>query len=244
MSTPPQSKELSRDQASADFGYRQQVGSPSISRGWKRWKRHIKCMIAAYLPDFVISRARYQPQQTARANWDAEFSNGHWDYLRGSSEIARYGIIASFCHNYSSGDAILDMGCGEGILRRHINLDHFEHYLGVDLSLDAINKATHRYGGARSRFMVGDAEGFEIEEHFDVVVFNEMLYYLDDPCAVLRKYQPYLSPSGVFVVSMFDMLKSRKIWHSLDRQFQLLESSRAVNQGGHSWTIRVYRPKG
>ena len=242
MPSSSQYPEVSDASKSADRPFLS-VGESSVGRGWKRWKRHLKCMIAAYLPDVVVSRVRYQPQQTARASWDAEFARGHWDYLRGSSEIARYGIIASFCHCYSTGGALLDLGCGEGILRRHVNLDHFEHYLGVDLSLDAISKAGHRYGGARSRFKVGDVESFQPEQHTDVIVFNEMLYYLDDPLAVIRKFQQALNPSGVFVVSMFDMLKSRKVWQSLDAELQLLESSRAVNQAGHSWTIRVYRPK-
>lgn len=241
MRSSSQYSEVGHDIDSADHPF-QSIGESSVGRGWKRWKRHLKCMIAAYLPDAVVSRVQYQPQQTARSSWDAEFARGHWDYLRGSSEIARYGIIASFCHCYSTGGAILDLGCGEGILRRHVNLDHFEHYLGVDLSLDAISKASHRDGDTRTRFEVSDVEAFQPEQRFDVIVFNEMLYYLDDPLAVIRKYQQALNPSGVFVISMFDMLKSRKIWQSLDAEHRLLESSRAVNQGGHSWTVRVYQP--
>jgi 2-polyprenyl-3-methyl-5-hydroxy-6-metoxy-1,4-benzoquinol methylase len=235
------SSQVDGDRDVAERGFTS-VGETSVGRGWKRWRRHLKCTIAAYLPGLIVQRVRYEPQQTIRSNWDAEFAGGHWDYLRGSSEIARYGVIASFCHCYSAGGALLDHGCGEGILRRHINLDHFEQYAGVDLSLDAINKAGHHHGGPRTRFMVGDVEDFEPDRRYDVIVFNEMLYYLEDPAAVVLRYRRFLTPAGVFVISMFDMLKSRKIWQMLDAGHRLLESSRAVNQAGHSWTIRVYRP--
>lgn len=201
-------------------------------------------MIAAYLPDVLISALPYQPQRTARTTWDAEYAGGHWDYLRNSSEIARYGVIASFCHTYSDRGALLDHGCGEGILHRHINMDAISHYVGVDLSLDAINKAAHRQGGERTTFMVGNVEDFVPEQTFDVIVFNEVLYYLDEPDAVVNRYRSCLSNHGVFVVSMFDMLKARKVWQALDRNHQLVESTRAVNQAGHSWTIRAYRPTG
>ena len=217
------------------------IGYSSLATGWKRWRRHLRCMISAYLPEIAVNAFKYSPQQTARANWDAEYAGGHWDYLRGSSEIARYGIIASFCHCYSRGGALLDHGCGEGILRRHLNLDIFSHYVGVDLSLDAVARADRNHGGERTRFLVGNVEHYEPEQKYDVIVFNEMLYYLKDPESVLRRYRDHLSPNGVFVVSMFDMIKARKVWQMLDRNNRLVESSRAVNQGGHSWTIRVYQ---
>lgn len=235
------SSQVDSDREAAELRFAS-TGETSISKGLKRWRRHIKCMVAAYLPEMAVRRFRYEPQVTARSSWDVEFAGGHWDYLRGSSEVARYGIIASFCHCYSNGGSLLDHGCGEGILRRHLNLDHFDQYIGVDLSLDAMNKAGHHHGGHRTKFMVGDVELFEPDNRFDVIVFNEMLYYLKDPAAALTRYKQALNPSGVFVISMFDMLKSRKIWQCLDAEYRLLESSRAVNQGGHSWTIRVYRP--
>lgn len=236
-------KPTDSDTALPDAGTMLHIGGQtSLSRGWKRWHRHLRCTIAAYLPEPLLHTIEYKPQQTTRINWDAEYAGGHWDYLRSSGEIARYGVIASFCHCYTQGGALLDHGCGEGILRRHLNLDFFNGYTGIDLSLDAIAKAGHHHGGERTRFLVGDVETYQPEQTFDVIVFNEMLYYLQDPGSVLQRQRSFLSPNGVFVVSMFDMIKARKIWQVLNQQHQLLESSRAVNQGGHSWTIRVYKP--
>lgn len=217
-------------------------GPSSLSSGWKRWRRYLRCTLAAHLPDQVISWFAYTPQQTQRSSWDAEYAGGHWDYLRNTSEIARYGIITGYCHSYSSGGSLLDHGCGQGILHDHLDPNNFDGYVGVDLSRDAISKASHRPISVPSRFSVGDVETYEPEQVFDVIVFNEMLYYLSDPAAVVQRYRSFLSPSGVFVISMFDMLKSRKVWQALDRNHRLMESSRAVNQGGHSWTVRVYRP--
>ena len=224
------------------FAWIENTGASSLSSGWMRWRRYLRCTIAAHLPDQIVSKFAYRPQQTQRDNWDAEYAGGHWEYLRNTSEIARYGIISGYCHSYSSGGALLDHGCGQGILHDHLDPNNFSGYVGIDLSLDAISQATHRPISVPSRFFVGDVETYEPEQAFDVIVFNEMLYYLSDPAAVVQRYQPFLKPSGVFVVSMFDMIKSRKVWLSLDRNHRLMESSRAVNQGGHSWTVRVYRP--
>lgn len=229
-------------ESSDAFTWTDTHGGSSLSSGWKRWRRYLRCTLAAHLPDRVISRFAYNPQQTQRSNWDAEHTGGHWEYLRNTSEIARYGIISSYCHSYSSGGGLLDHGCGQGILRDHLNPNSFNGYVGIDLSADAINKASHPQISVPSCFTVGDVETYSPDQVFDVIVFNEMLYYLSDPAAVVQRYQPFLSPGGVFVVSMFDMIKSRKVWQSLERNHRLMESSRAVNQGGHSWTVRVYRP--
>ena len=77
---------------------------------------------------------------------------------------------------------------------------------------------------------------------YDAIVFNEVLYYCADPVQVVAQYESCLDKTGVIVVSMFDMLKARKIWQQLNARYRLIEASRAVNHDGHSWSIRVYRP--
>lgn len=210
----------------------------------RRWQRLFKCTLAAYAPNWLVDWLPYRIQVHSQADWNKEYSNGHWSYLNRSSELARYGTIASFCHFFSLGGPVLDHGCGEGILKQHLNAARYSQYLGVDLSHDAIALAMGSKADEKSQFEQGNVETFEPKGGYDVILFNEVLYYLKDPLATVMRYEPYLNGEGVIVVSMFDMMKSRKIWRQLDSRYTLAEASRAVNHGGHSWSIRVYRRSG
>ncbi|WP_234263362.1 class I SAM-dependent methyltransferase [Hydrogenophaga sp. NFH-34] len=212
-----------------------------MSIALKRWKRLAKCTLAAYMPESVVALLPYEVQRHSVTDWDVAYGQGHWNYLYRSSELARYGTIVSFSHRFTQGGPVLDLGCGEGILKLHLNPDTYARYDGVDLSSEAIGKAQQMPADGKSRFVAADIEVFEPPEPSDVIIFNEVLYYLTDPLKAVQRYEAFLKPGGVFIVSMFDMLKSRKIWRELDGHYALLEASRAVNHGGHSWSIRVYR---
>jgi 2-polyprenyl-6-hydroxyphenyl methylase/3-demethylubiquinone-9 3-methyltransferase len=139
---------------------------------------------------------------------------------------------------------VLDHGCGEGILKQHLNAACYSRYLGVDLSSDAVAMAMNGKADEKSHFVEGNVETFQPDGGYDIILFNEVLYYLKDPLATVMRYEPYLNPRGVIIVSMFDMMKSRKVWRQLDTRYAMAEASRAVNHGGHSWSIRVYRRSG
>jgi len=220
---------------------RDQAASPAPRTGhWRQW---LRCSLAAYLPDALVARLPYRPQQTARTDWDAEYAGGDWEYLHNLSESGRYGVLAAFCSRFSSGGGVLDHGCGEGIFSQYLVTGRFSEYLGVDVSSDAIRKANERYAAERIGFQVGDVETFAPDRSFDLIVFNEVLYYLAHPEQTLARYAPSLAPGGVFIVSMFDMLKSRKVWQALDARFDRVHGSRVLDESGHAWSIRVYRPR-
>jgi hypothetical protein len=74
-------------------------------------------------------------------------------------------------------------------------------------------------------------------------VLNESLYYVDDPVGVLRSLCRWLAPDGVFIVSMFDTLVTRRIWKALASTYKTLEDVEVRDRAtARKWHIRVLRP--
>src|SRR5579872_2382361 len=64
--------------------------------------------------------------------------------------------------------SLLDLGCGQGVLARHLP-DKVE-YWGVDLSKKLIEEAKKRTGAKKNHFLVGDAAKISLEKKdFDTV---------------------------------------------------------------------------
>jgi SAM-dependent methyltransferase len=84
----------------------------------------------------------------------------------------------------------------------------------VDLSVTAVENAKIARGkglpAAQAVFIAADADKFNPEEYssygvpvqFDVIVFNEVLYYTEHKKMLLR-YKAFLKPHGVAIISCF-----------------------------------------
>lgn len=141
---------------------------------------------------------------------------------------------------------MLDVGCGEGMLWPALQRAGCGRYLGIDISETAIERARRRWGPpAEFRAVHGDA--FHPEERFDAVVFNETLYYFDDPAAALARYEPSLAPGGKFVVSMVclgprDTLMKQKIWFDLEKRYRVHGEAVLYVRDSTTWVVRVLAP--
>jgi SAM-dependent methyltransferase len=139
---------------------------------------------------------------TRVAEWDRLYRTGHWDYLSGLEEAARYNLIVGYLHYLKRGGAFLDVGCGEGILLQRLGPSAYSRYLGIDFSQVAIAKARQRQDG-NTLFIVANAEEYEPKEAFDAIIFNECLYCFKDPFETFKRYVPSLQQGGIIVVSMY-----------------------------------------
>lgn len=174
---------------------------------------------------------------------ETEYSEGVWDYLREPNEAARFGVVGTYCQVYKDGGSILELGCGEGILQERMNPAHFSRYLGVDISAAAIEKASARQTASIS-FAAADARVFVPDSLFDVVVFNECLEYFEDPRGVVHRYEEFLAPNGIFIVSMFAGLhttRTKAIWKMLLPHYST-EIETRVSNGKYTWVIKVLKP--
>ena len=55
-----------------------------------------------------------------------------------------------------------------------------------------------------ARFIVGDADDCRLDRRFDIIVFNEVLYYLDRPQRAVSRLADWIArPEGHIIVSVF-----------------------------------------
>jgi trans-aconitate methyltransferase len=173
-------------------------------------------------------------------SWDRTFASGSWDFLTSEAEKGRHRVIRDFAVRHKSPLTLLDIGCGNGVLRSTFLDGELSAYTGLDISIEAVRQCrSHNFSG--SEFVVDDFTTYTPDRTYDVIVFNESIYYSKDPPALLRRYVPYIAPDGLCIVSINDYdARSRAQWRRLDRAFKPDDTSQVVNEKGQVWDIKVY----
>lgn len=196
----------------------------------------IKAAVPLGIKARLTKRSGLKP--LSAAVWNQEFGSGGWDFL--SDEMPRYAVIAGYHHRMNPHDTVLDVGCGTGVLQPWLERVGYQRYLGLDLSVAAIEQAQERANEA-TRFEATDAEKYTPAESYDVVIFNEMLYYMTDPVDVVRRYAQYLTQNGTYIVSLWQCRESWRVWNKCKSSLALLDETR-IDRKGSSWVIRLCRP--
>jgi SAM-dependent methyltransferase len=198
--------------------------------------------VAGIVQRWETARRRGDIPQPA-AVWEAQYAAGRWDFLAGLDQLARYSVIAGYIHYLKPGAAVLDVGCGEGLLLRSYRPYGYVRYLGVDIAANAIA----RLGAAedaRTRFVCADAESFQPDERFDVIVFNESLYYFRDPLATFARYLQFLHNDGIIIVSTFlGSPRAVSILRRLRERYALLDEVQIKHDKKLAMICSVFRPQ-
>ena len=176
--------------------------------------------------------------------WEAQYASGRWDFLAELSELARFSVLAGYICHLKPGGAVLDTGCGQGLLLRRLPSALYSRYVGIDLAGSAIAVAREQQQDARSTFLVADCESYTPGEHFDVIVFNEVLCCLVDPLQTVERYVGFLNPGGVLLVSMCTAARGSAtiLWRLKRRYATVDEVSIAHSARRVSWVCTVLRP--
>lgn len=173
---------------------------------------------------------------------DQEYVSGRWDYLQGIDELARHGVVAAYCNHFAPRGSILEIGCGEGRLQRMLRPYDYSAYVGVDLSVEAIRKAS-KHSDDKTRFVVADGAEFATDDRFDLVVFNESLDYFDSPARTIRKHGARLTARGVLIVSAFVKTQNLKILARIEEGHDVEDETIVFNRQGTWWVVKVMRPQ-
>jgi SAM-dependent methyltransferase len=193
----------------------------------------------------VLTPASYligrRPPGIDQATWDEEYAAGGWAFLAKLDEVPRYAVIAGYCRNVTAATSLLDVGCGAGQLAGWVCQDRPLRYVGVDLSAVAIEQA-RSCAPAASRLEVADAATFDPAESFDIIVLNEMLYYMEHPDRLLRHYAGFLAPGGVFIISMLRSTGSLRIWRLCAPAVEVLGEVRLRIAATTEWNVWLCRP--
>jgi SAM-dependent methyltransferase len=171
---------------------------------------------------------------------NTEQARDGWARLRHVNELARYSVIQGFVQHFATDASVLDVGCGDGILQERLR---YGRYLGIELFADAVERAAAREDH-RTRFVQADATSYVPEESFDAIIWNECLYYLENPVETVERYLRFLRPNGVMIVSMFyQTYATRRLFRLIDQRVERVASVRVSNDEGACWLVNAYRPR-
>ncbi len=202
-----------------------------------RLARKFESIVAAW-----ETRRRRSDVPVSSTIWETEYSGEKWNFLESINELSRYSVIAGYISYLKPQAAVLDIGCGEGILFDRYQGHGYSNYLGVDISQVAIDRLADRQD-AKTRFIQADAEAFEPTELFDVIVFNESLYYFHRPLMGMKKYCHALKPNGLIIVSTFNTSsRGKAILRKLKEQYRVLDETEISHRpSSMSWTCTVFK---
>jgi 2-polyprenyl-3-methyl-5-hydroxy-6-metoxy-1,4-benzoquinol methylase len=219
------------------------AGATWLRAGTALVRHAVTRVVTSLIPASMLARGTYRRDAVLPQSWEDEYGSGKWSYMNGLHELGRYSIIVGYCGFFKADGAILDVGCGEGILQQKLAPTGYRRYLGIDLSEVALAKAMFR-ADQRTEFQLGNIESFTPEGKFDIIIFNEILYYCSNPTAVIRRLACCLEPDGVMIASIWTSPRGRRkalqIWRMLDAIAEVMDSTTAANR--ETWTIKVFRP--
>jgi 2-polyprenyl-3-methyl-5-hydroxy-6-metoxy-1,4-benzoquinol methylase len=176
----------------------------------------------------------------AQTDWEAQYVGGRCDYYREISELARYHIVAGYCHYLKPAGTILDLGCGEGILQERLDPSKYSRYVGVDFSSEAINRATNQQD-EKTLFVTADISTYIPDGKFDVIIFSECIMCFKEPVDMVKRYDNFLKVDGFFIISLVSHESTTPVWKILEHTYspadEVVVSHKGVNL---SWIIKVY----
>lgn len=194
---------------------------------WLAWKRYV-----------WFSRRLGRGHPTSAEQWDLQYEAGHWDRLGDPEEIGHYALIIGYCNHAVSTRRLLDVGCGTGLLRQRMG-PWAGTYTGLDIAASAIAQARIGCAHERAEFRVGGIDALAPSELFDVIVFNEVLYYFDDPRGMVLDYARHLESGGMVVVSMVSP-SGDCIWPNLFERLSIRFDNRVTNRLGVTWRVVAF----
>ncbi len=125
---------------------------------------------------------------SAGQQWNAD------DYAIDAGFVPRLGGAVARLLDARSGERILDLGCGDGVLTTELALSG-AHLTGVDASPELVQAARAR--GVDAQVM--DAHALTFENGFDAVFSNAALHWMREPDRVLAGVRRALVAGGRFV---------------------------------------------
>ena len=90
----------------------------------------------------------------------------------------------------------------------------------------------------KASFIVANVDEWQSDCKFDIIVFNDVLYYLRLPVDTLERYQQMVSPGGVMIVAMFRHRNTMVIWKNIARRFDVADPIEVRNAKGELTDIR------
>ena len=102
----------------------------------------------------------------------------------------------------SSGDDVLDVACGTGVLFPYYLDKGVSSVTGIDISPCMVELARKKWGHeSRVALICGDAEVFNSEKRYDAIVVYNAFPHFVDPAALIRQLASLLKEGGCLTVA-------------------------------------------
>jgi len=126
----------------------------------------------------------------------------YYEYDR-LADRKRLDFITNFLKNsLPAGATILDVGCGNGVISRHLGKFGF-NVTGVDVSEKTIEKANALNTLNNVSFIKKSAEELMATgEQYDAIICSEVLEHLDNPESLLKVLNNILSENGKLIITV------------------------------------------
>jgi len=199
----------------------------------------IKTKLRRLLYTFILSRYGFG-NRVPKSIWEEQFGREDWHYLYSDAEKGHYLAIVNLLKKMPS-RKVLDVGCGQGVLYHYLKAAAEPlHYLGIDLSDHAIKKATATFPEANFKQLDFDCQ--QLKGKFDVIIFNESLYYFNRPLSTIRKcISENLNNGGYFIISMCDYIGHEVIWQKLEQRYNFLSIEEIINLNQQKWKVGLFK---
>lgn len=180
--------------------------------------------------------------RVSRGTWEKQFSTGSWNYLYEAQEEGHYKAITAFYDKYSKNGSILDVGCGQGVLYHYLKtvLNRELNYFGIDISQSAVDIAATNFQEASFKQL--DFDNHSLDKKFDVIIFNETLYYFNRPLKKIATcIKQNINPNGYFIISMCEYDTHEILWSKLTANYDFLEFREIENEKGQKWKVGIFK---
>ncbi len=121
--------------------------------------------------------------------------------LTAAEHLVRYNLAAQYC----GGRRVLDVACGEGYGTGLLAKAGAAVVVGVDVSADAIRKATEYFAADNVRYVESRAEDLRArlreERLFDLVVSFGTIEHVQDVSAFLQSIRALAAPGAIIMIS-------------------------------------------
>lgn len=202
----------------------------------------LKDKIRRNLYNSILSKYGYG-NRISKNTWNKQFSLGVWDYLYSKDEEAHYQQIIEFKNRYKPNGKILDVGCGQGVLFAYLKQKSESiDYFGIDISETAVKLAIQTFPGGNFKKLDFEYKG--VEGKYDVIIFNESLYYFNKPLKKIEHCIKHnLVAGGYIIISMCDFTGHNIIWEKLKKKYTFLSLKELKNSKQQIWTVGVFEPE-
>lgn len=175
-----------------------------------------------------------------KEQWEQQFAAGTWDRLKegqpNTIELAR--LILDYVRERGGNIRVLDVGCGNGGLARLLAAEPGITYTGIDISETAL--VTARTAVPNARFIAMDAEQSPLDiGTFDILVFSEVLYYMN-PDRLLARYHKHATDDARVFISVLRFWRTPFLFYRI-RRFLCIDTRFRVSDCSHQWDIAVGR---